>query len=193
MNKKNELLYDSDNEENIIEELQGKIESNDEPQLNNIITPEPEITKPKLKRNITIKNVPKQEKWSDFVNDDIEEANVVKIPPAKLFKCDFCNRSFVRNYHLNRHIDRCTVKHEIDRVKEIQYNENENNKKIKQQKKEKREANKLLKEQEQINIVAPKPVRVTKPKEIIKPQELIIRPKIQPPQSIPQHKYIIRF
>jgi uncharacterized Zn-finger protein len=193
MNKKNELLYDSDNDENIEEEQQEIIKNVYEPQLNNIIAPEIEITKPKLKRNITIKNVPKQEKWSDFINDDIEEANVIKIPPAKLFKCDYCNRSFVRNYHLNRHMDRCTVKHEIDRVKEIQYNENENNKKIKQQKKEKREANKLLKEQEQINIIAPKPIRANKPKEIIKPQELITRPKIQPPQLTPQHKYIIRF
>lgn len=193
MNKN--ILYDSEPESE--EEGEVRQEYNEPlPQNETIKPPKPPPKTPSKPKVIKHKI---QEQWTDFVNDDIEKQQIKsKKEPEKLYKCEFCNKGFAKNYYLNRHIQeaRCTIKRDIDLRRERELKELEAQITLKLQKQQERKARKeqKVKPVEYVEPVKPKqprkPRAPPKPKQEYRQEEPVyIQPK--PQRQIP--KYIINF
>ena len=187
MNNKNAVLYNSDDDDDTI----CDVEISEPLPQPNIVLPQNEnvdnLAKNKSKAKKSKAKVP--EDWNELINDEFEEKQEKDTPKKELFKCEFCQRGFIRNYHLNRHIieQRCTVKREIDRLKEIELLEKEQKLNQKAVKKKIREDKKLLKEKEN---------EANKEKEKAVVQKAVVqKPVIQKPviqkQVIP--RFVINF
>lgn len=186
MNKN--ILYDSEPES----EEEGEIRQEEIKPLpqNEPIKPPKQPLKPKATKHRVA------EQWEQFVNDDIEKQQIKpQKEPEKLFKCEFCNKGFAKNYYLNRHIQegRCTIKRDIDLRRERELKELEAQITLKLQKQQERKAKKALKVVEPVEPVKPvkpprKPRAPPKPKQEYRQEEPVyIQPKPKPP------KYIINF
>jgi len=155
--KSKEILYESDDEKEIAEQI-----DNEMPQNINIVAPKP-IKAIKAIKAIKI--------------PQIKEKEIPQIKEKEIFKCELCNKQFIRNYYLNRHIDegRCNVKRNIDLAKQKQFEENE-----------KILLEKILKK----TLKVKKQAKPKKQPQIQQPQ----RPPTPPPQiQQPRLKYIINF
>lgn len=166
------ILYDSEPES--VEE--GEIV----PQTTQVQAPAPKPRAPKQAKQ----EIKKPENWSEFVDDKLEDRKVEQKP--KLYCCDFCGKSFVRNYHLNRHIQeqRCNVKRNMDVAREAQLKQMEAEIMEKLKKKELRKERKALKEK------IPPPA---KPKKAVQQTKPVEQPVQQPVPQRPYPKYTINF
>lgn len=192
---KNKILYDSDYD--VENDKDDEIE-----EVEPVSMPQDEIKeaplfkiKPKKNKKITIKQPVKN--WNEFLNDDIEKPQKTEIKEnEELFTCKFCNKSYKRVYHLNRHLEdnRCTVKRDIDKRRGFELDEMEKAIMLKLQKKELNKEKKIMKQR--LTIKEPIPI---KPKAIKQP---VIRKQAQPKQQEPTiykpqnnnvPKYIINF
>ena len=147
------------------------------------------------------KTVKKQQEWDEYINDNLEEYKKKEYnKQPKNFKCEYCNQEFVREYHLNRHLNeqRCIVKRNEDIKREYELKQLEKQIEEKLKKKELRQQKKKLMEQNNYKVEEEKPKRkqyTRKPKEEIKQVEEEYKPQpIQQPKPIrTQPKYIINF
>lgn len=112
---------------------------------------------------------------------------------TEMFKCAYCDRQFVRNYYLNRHIEdgRCTVLRNIEKAKEKQLKDLEDKINQKLQEKNLRDEKKQMKALTTVKEV--KPVKATKDKPVKPVKDKPVKPIEPVQQQRPRSGFIINF
>ena len=166
--KSQEILYDSE-VENVETNEVVEVVAVAQPQIIPIVAPIP-IRAPKSQTPVKV--------------DEIKES----------FKCAYCDKQFVRNYYLNRHVEdgRCPVIRNIAKAKEKQLKDLEDKINQKLHKKDLREEKKQMKAlTTPVKEKPVKPVKAVKPVKQVQPV-----PAVQPVQQYqqrPKNGYIVNF